>query len=222
MPLIVLAACSVPSDGGGTERFAMALGVQGDGVFEVNGVEGSIPHQQSFDVGATVTLRAVPGDAARFVSWTGDTSSSQNPLTLTMNGPLAVTAVFATTVVQPVNDDFVDAMALEGESGTVSTINAGASKELDEPDHGGEAGGRSLWWTWTVAKDDPVIFDASRSGVDTFLAVYTGSTLAELARSRRTTTAAAAPPARHRSPQRLASLTTSPWTVREAPQAPFS
>ncbi|MDZ7706680.1 MAG: hypothetical protein U5J97_02070 [Trueperaceae bacterium] len=85
LSLIVLAACSTPSDGSSAERFTLQLNVQGDGAVEVNGSERSTPFQQSFEVGASVTLRAVPGDEARFSSWTGDASGSQNPVTLTMN-----------------------------------------------------------------------------------------------------------------------------------------
>jgi arabinoxylan arabinofuranohydrolase len=53
------------------------------------------PNRSSFPEGTSVTLTAEPNDGWVFDSWSGDgVSGNQNPLTITMNGDKAVTAVF--------------------------------------------------------------------------------------------------------------------------------
>jgi len=78
------------------------------------------------------------------------------------------------------NDNFVDAVAIGGASGTVSGSSAGATKEAGEPDHAGNPGGSSIWYVWTAPSSGGFTFDTCGSGFDTVLAVYTGDTLATL------------------------------------------
>ena len=59
----------------------------------------------------------------------------------------------------------------------VTASNAAASKEPGEPDHAGNAGGHSLWWTWQPAADGPITIDTCDSDFDTLLAVYTGDSV---------------------------------------------
>jgi hypothetical protein len=40
--------------------------------------------------------------------------------------------------------------------------------------HAGDAGGRSVWWSWTAARGGVVSFDTCGAEFDTLLAVYTG------------------------------------------------
>ena len=61
--------------------------------------------------------------------------------------------------------------------------NAEASKEAGEPNHAGDPGGRSVWYTLDGG-EATVVVDTCGSSVDTLLAAYTGSsvsTLTELA-----------------------------------------
>lgn len=90
------------------------------------------------------------------------------------------------------NDLFVDAIALEGTSGSDTNNNSTASKEFGEPDHAGNEGGKSLWWTYVPPEDgfltlsttnspgDPE--DAENSGpkFDTLLGLYMGDYVSEL------------------------------------------
>lgn len=50
----------------------------------------------------------------------------------------------------------------------------GAGKEADEPDHAGDAGGSSVWWTWTPDTSGRVSVSTDGSDFATLLAVYTG------------------------------------------------
>ena len=264
LALLALVACS-ESGGVGPASVDLKVDVQGDGAVFVDGVERAAPYQQSFAMGASVSLEAVASEGAVFDGWTGDVATVQNPVSIALNGPRDVTAVFvaapatktvtvqrtgggsgtvssapagidcgtaceasfdegapvtltaeadafstfegwtgcdaadgsactvegsddrtvearfATKAPAPSNDDFADATVLTGTSGTATAINVGATKEPGEPDHGGEDGGRSLWWTWTAGRNGPVTFDATGSAIDVVLAVYTGSTVDGLA-----------------------------------------
>jgi hypothetical protein len=87
----------------------------------------------------------------------------------------------ATAVAAPSNDDFAQASPLTlGSSAAGTTV--GATKEAGEPDHAGEPGGHSVWFTWTPQASGPVILSTCEpfSELDSVLAVYTGSTLGAL------------------------------------------
>jgi hypothetical protein len=83
--------------------------------------------------------------------------------------------------VTPPNDNFANAITLgNGSSGSVSGNNANATKEPGEPDHAGNPGGASVWYTWTAPSTSPVTFDTCMSGFDTLLAVYAGNGVSAL------------------------------------------
>ena len=67
-----------------------------------------------------------------------------------------------------------------GPLGTVTGSNLGATKELEEPAHAGNAGGKSIWFRWTATASGPWNFSTFDSGLDTTLAVYTGSSVGAL------------------------------------------
>jgi hypothetical protein len=50
----------------------------------------------------------------------------------------------------PANDDFVNRHKLVGTRIATSASNAGATKEPGEPDHLGNSGGSSVWYSWTA------------------------------------------------------------------------
>ncbi|MBI5476099.1 MAG: T9SS type A sorting domain-containing protein [Ignavibacteriales bacterium] len=64
-------------------------------VTTVNGIVVKNPDQASYNYGTTVTLTATPNQGYTFTGWTGDATSSTNPLTVTMNGNKNITANFA-------------------------------------------------------------------------------------------------------------------------------
>jgi fibronectin type 3 domain-containing protein len=73
------------------------------------------------------------------------------------------------------NDAFANATALSGTSVTLTASNVGATKETGEPNHGGNTGGHSVWWTWTAPTAGTVTIDTIGSNFDTLLGVYTGA-----------------------------------------------
>lgn len=80
----------------------------------------------------------------------------------------------------PPNDDFAAATDLSGfdpAAGSIHGTNLAASKETGEPDHAGNPGGHSVWYTWTAPGDGSVpnvSFTTGFSSFDTLLAAYTG------------------------------------------------
>lgn len=73
------------------------------------------------------------------------------------------------------NNAFASAVTLAGNSGTVYGYNVEATKETGEPNHAGNAGGRSLWWRWQAPLSGPVNLHTHGSTFNTLLAVYTGT-----------------------------------------------
>ena len=78
------------------------------------------------------------------------------------------------------NDQFANRRTLAGPSGTISASNHAATKEGDEPNHGGDNGGASVWFSWTALVSGPVTVETRGSEFDTLLGVYTGTNVAGL------------------------------------------
>lgn len=79
------------------------------------------------------------------------------------------------------NNDFDSSAAISEGSGRRDANNAGADKEISEPDHASDSGGASVWWTWMAPATGAITFDTRGSDFDTLLAVYTGDNLNRLA-----------------------------------------
>ena len=86
----------------------------------------------------------------------------------------------------PANDLFAKRVTLTGTNINVTGWNANATKEASEPNHAGNAGGKSVWWSWTAPTNGDLTIrtDGSTQSdgtpLDTLLGVYTGSTITNL------------------------------------------
>lgn len=80
----------------------------------------------------------------------------------------------------PPNDFFVNAIALSGVAGTNAVNTLKATKEINEPVHAGNAGGKSAWWTYQPPADGQLVLSTTNSTFDTLLALYTGNSLGSL------------------------------------------
>ncbi|HEV2857348.1 MAG TPA: hypothetical protein VGW80_02965 [Solirubrobacterales bacterium] len=87
----------------------------------------------------------------------------------------------------PPNDDFADAIELEGETLWNGIYAAGASghtwnatKEPGEPAHMGDPGGASVWYSWTAPFTGLFAFSACGRFERSLLAVYTGDEVSAL------------------------------------------
>lgn len=80
----------------------------------------------------------------------------------------------------PVNDTFAAATELTGRSSLVEDTSEEATKELDEPNHAGNAGGASIWYRWTAPAAGRVVVGTCYSEFNTLLGVYTGAAVGSL------------------------------------------
>jgi hypothetical protein len=81
----------------------------------------------------------------------------------------------------PPNDAFAAAQELSGPSGSASGTTLGATNEPGEPTHVPDAGGASIWFSWTAPASRTAVFSTCGSSFDTVLAVYSGTSLGSLA-----------------------------------------
>jgi hypothetical protein len=74
----------------------------------------------------------------------------------------------------PSNDKFGGSVTL-GAVGKAQTVTLGGSKQVGEPAHAGNAGGSSVWYSWTAPVGGSITFNTVGSDFDTLLGVYTGT-----------------------------------------------
>ncbi len=80
----------------------------------------------------------------------------------------------------PANDNFLERILIPGATATVTGSNIDATWEPGEPNHAGNPGGRSVWWTWKAPDNGEVRIATDGSDFDTLLAVYIGSNVSSL------------------------------------------
>lgn len=81
----------------------------------------------------------------------------------------------------PSNDDFYKSALIVNTTNIVLTaVNELATKQNGEPDHLGNSGGKSLWWTYIPPSSGIVSISTDGSDFDTLLAVYTGDNISNL------------------------------------------
>lgn len=154
--------------------------MQATNVVTVNaqaGVNGSINPSGKFSVnpGASLIFAAEPLASYGVDGWYLDgqiVQSGGNSFTLAniqTNTTVAVTFKLGSP-----NDYFANRLNLNGSSITTEGSNLDATKEPDEPNHAGQPGGKSVWWSWTAPIAGRVTISTASSDFDTLLGVYVG------------------------------------------------
>lgn len=84
-----------PYEGGTTnpDQFTLSTSVNGTGSISLN------PAGGTYDAGTVVAITAIPGSGWQFDNWSGDISSTSNPVSVTMNSNLSMTANFSETTI---------------------------------------------------------------------------------------------------------------------------
>ncbi|MEY2879572.1 MAG: hypothetical protein RLZZ15_1952 [Verrucomicrobiota bacterium] len=95
-------------------------------------------------------------------------------------GRLNLLRALSGTVNRPFNDEFANRGVLLGSGASIRSNNTGATPETGEPAHAGTAATTTLWWQWAATATGNVTVSTTGSDYDTVLAVYTGTTLANL------------------------------------------
>ena len=80
----------------------------------------------------------------------------------------------------PPNDNFANAETIADRYGWADGDNSEATKEPGEPNHAGNPGGASVWYSWTAPYAGRATFSTCYSEFDTLLAVYTGDQVSNL------------------------------------------
>jgi subtilisin family serine protease len=139
------------------------------------GTSQATPHVSA----AAAVLRATyPGDTLD--QTVARMTASGVPITDSRNG-ITTPRLDLLGAVGAVNNLLTKAVSVNGQAGTVYGDNAGADLESGEPPKAGNAGGKSVWWTWQAPLSGPVILNTAGSTFDTLLAAYTGSSIPALA-----------------------------------------
>jgi thiol-disulfide isomerase/thioredoxin len=96
--------------------------------------------------------------------------------------PIAVLASLGVSLghAQPANDMFANRIVITGTNIVVTGSSVGATKEAGEPNHAGNSGGASVWWSWTAPFVGTVTISTAGSSFDTLLGVYTGTSVSAL------------------------------------------
>ena len=91
-----------------------------------------------------------------------------------------VTIPPATCVSVPVNDNFANAINITTTPFTYLEFNNCATKQAGEPNHAGNSGGHSVWFSWTPTSNHMAVITTKGSDFDTTLGVYTGNSVSSL------------------------------------------
>jgi hypothetical protein len=87
-----------------------------------------------------------------------------------------------TTADIPPNDYFTNRIVITNNSAVKFGTNIFATKEPGEPNHAGNVGGRSLWWTWTAPTNGVLQLNTVGTTFTALLAAYTGDSVTNLTR----------------------------------------
>src|SRR5438445_13409043 len=102
------------------------------------------------------------------------------PLVCTLSTAFLALLAALSAQAQPANNNLAAGIPLSGAIVTVTGRNVGANKENAEPNHAGNRGGASVWWTWTAPASGLSTIDTSGSSFNTLLGVYTGGSVSTL------------------------------------------
>jgi hypothetical protein len=95
-------------------------------------------------------------------------------------GGIIFAASLVTALAQPANDNFADRTIINGTSISFAGTTALATKEIGEPVHAGNTGGKSVWYQWTPTVTANVTITSDGNGFRTLLAAYTGDAVDNL------------------------------------------
>jgi hypothetical protein len=84
------------------------------------------------------------------------------------------------SVPRPPNDNFANARAISGKSGSTGGTTEAATKETSEPNHAGQSVGHSVWYRWTAPETGAFEFLATGVNFTPALAAYTGTSVGSL------------------------------------------
>jgi len=157
---------SAPFDSGGSPIASYTVTSQPDGI-TVTGASSPILVTGLTD-GTTYTFTVTATNTA------GGTSQPSQPTTpITPHVPSGP---------PPANDNFANAQAISGATGSVTATNVGATVEAGEPTIQNVRGGASVWYRWTAPSNGTVRFDTCTAipAMDPNIEAFIGSSVSGL------------------------------------------
>lgn len=147
-------------------------------------VTAKITNSNFSDVLAVYTGSAVNA-LTRISSGTGSapfTAVAGTTYFLAVDSNQSAAGTFTLLVAQaPVNDNFVNAIALSGTLPiTTAGSNIGATYEAGEPLNAGVSNGQSVWWSYSAVASGVIEVSTAGSSFDSTLGIYTGSIVSAL------------------------------------------
>ncbi len=113
-------------------------------------------------------------------------ANAQNLGPGTAVGSVIINGISRTVAVSVLNnsdlqDSFADRIILNDALPVqLLSSNADTTKEAGEPNHGGNAGGASVWWSYTPPTSGTLVVETTGSNFDTLLGVYRGNSVGAL------------------------------------------
>jgi len=129
--------------------------------------------------GATVSGLSVGSHTLSFSTVSGWATPANQYISVSANSTATATGTYTATPV-PANDNFANRIALSGMVVSTTGWNTNATKESGEPNHAGETGGKSVWWSWVAPSTGTVTISTAGSSFDTLLGLYTGTAVSSL------------------------------------------
>ncbi len=143
------------------------------------GIGNNLPsNYYSFDFdsaygGSVITIPVVQGQVIQMNVY-GFTNTFDSPVGIYQFN------IHYTGLTAPKNDNFAQREFIPSTGGVITTNNTGGTREKQEPNHGGNTGGESLWYSWTANSTGRVIIKSTGTNFDTVLGVYFGDELGKL------------------------------------------
>ncbi|MFT5105082.1 MAG: subtilisin-like proprotein convertase family protein [Pseudoalteromonas tetraodonis] len=141
------------------ENFNAATGVS------IGGASSAYSVNSNTQITATISKNATAG--ASIITVTSPDGTAQS------------NAAFTVTEAE-LNDNFASPVNLSGLAVIVAGSSTGAEKEPGEPNHAGNTGGSSVWFSWATPLNGQFVVETAGSDFDTILAVYSGANVNNL------------------------------------------
>ena len=141
------------------KQYPLNIEIEGEGSVEEKIIKPSVPN--SYNSGTVVSVKAIPQNGWSFLKWSGDVSSLENPIEITVNmskniraeffNPLDFTGLpilYVDTQGSEINskDDYVD--------GNVSIIGSNDFPDLSSTEMKIKGRGNSTWWQGGIGRPD--------------------------------------------------------------------
>lgn len=130
------------------------------------GTGGSVTPGGTYPHGTNVTLSASPDATHQFVGWIGAVNSTALTITLLMDGPKSMQALFNTKLTQTIDFPAVASVPVSESSSLIATASSGLPVNFTVVSGPGLITGNAL----VLNGPEPVVIEATQSGSSTYLA----------------------------------------------------